>query len=62
MTLTLTDLFAGAGGSSTGATQIPGVDYKWRGTRREQFRLSGNAVTPPAARDIVSTIAETLAA
>ena len=36
--------------------------YQWSGNRREQFRLSGNAVTPPAARDIVSTIAETLAA
>lgn len=25
MTLTLTDLFCGAGGSSTGATSVPGV-------------------------------------
>jgi len=28
MTLTLTDLFCGAGGSSTGATSIPGVSVK----------------------------------
>ena len=26
--LTVTDLFAGAGGSSTGATQVPGVEIK----------------------------------
>ncbi|UWD83614.1 DNA cytosine methyltransferase [Curtobacterium flaccumfaciens] len=28
MTLTITDLFAGAGGSSTGALQVPGVDVR----------------------------------
>ena len=28
MTLTITDLFAGAGGSSTGAIQVPGVEVK----------------------------------
>lgn len=28
MTLTLTDLFCGAGGSSTGATAIPGVELR----------------------------------
>ena len=38
------------------------ADYKWRGTRREQFRLSGNAVTTNVARDIFTVIAETLAA
>lgn len=26
--------------------------YQWSGTRRERVRLAGNAVTPPAARDI----------
>jgi len=44
--LTLTDLFCGAGGSSTGAIQVPGVEVK----------LSGNAVTPPAARDLISCV------
>ncbi len=28
MTLTVTDLFAGAGGSSTGARQVPGIDVR----------------------------------
>ncbi|MFJ9365407.1 DNA cytosine methyltransferase [Nocardia sp. NPDC101769] len=34
--------------------------YIMRGTRREQVRLAGNAVTPPAARDLIAAIAEAL--
>jgi DNA (cytosine-5)-methyltransferase 1 len=33
------------------------ADYLMHGNRREQVKLSGNAVTPPAARDLVATIA-----
>ena len=35
-------------------------DYKWRGTKRERVRLAGNAVTPPAARDLITVLAESL--
>ena len=35
-------------------------DYVLLGNRREMVRLSGNAVTPPAARDLVATVAEAL--
>jgi DNA (cytosine-5)-methyltransferase 1 len=35
-------------------------DYQWDGTRRERVRLAGNAVTPPAARDLGSVLVETL--
>ena len=117
MTLTIVDFFCGAGGSSTGAALVPGVELvvaanhwdratpaggTWReratstdepiparttretdgvavgapgidlddfpdgywmaGNRREQVRLAGNAVTPPAARDLVSLVAESLGA
>lgn len=31
--------------------------YRWDGTRRERVRLAGNAVTPPAARDLVACVA-----
>jgi DNA (cytosine-5)-methyltransferase 1 len=34
--------------------------YQWEGTKRERVRLAGNAVTPPAARDIVTAISEGL--
>ena len=34
--------------------------YAWQGTRRERVRMSGNAVTPPAARDIVAAVEATL--
>lgn len=34
--------------------------YTLLGTKREQVRLAGNAVTPPAARDLVSAVAESL--
>ncbi|UPK76362.1 DNA cytosine methyltransferase [Nocardioidaceae bacterium SCSIO 66511] len=37
-------------------------DYQWSGNRRERVRLAGNAVTPPAARDLIGTVADTLAA
>jgi DNA (cytosine-5)-methyltransferase 1 len=30
------------------------ADYVMLGNRREQVKLSGNAVTPPAARDLIS--------
>lgn len=35
-------------------------EYVILGTRREQVRMAGNAVTPPAARDLVTTVAATL--
>jgi DNA (cytosine-5)-methyltransferase 1 len=38
------------------------TDYLWQGTRRERVKLAGNAVTPPAARDIVAAVAEALGA
>lgn len=33
------------------------ADYHMVGNRREQVKLSGNAVTPPAARDLIATVA-----
>lgn len=35
-------------------------DYVVLGNRREQVRMAGNAVTPPAARDLVGVVAESL--
>lgn len=35
-------------------------DYIWGGTRRERVKLCGNAVTPPAARDLIAAVAESL--
>lgn len=35
-------------------------DYLMLGNRREQVRLAGNAVTPPAARDLIAAVAATL--
>jgi DNA (cytosine-5)-methyltransferase 1 len=35
-------------------------DYKWGGTRRERVKLCGNAVTPPAARDLMAAVVESL--
>jgi DNA (cytosine-5)-methyltransferase 1 len=35
-------------------------DYVILGNRREQVRMAGNAVTPPAARDLVACVAEAL--
>ena len=36
------------------------TDYTILGNRREQVRQAGNAVTPPAARDLVGIVAESL--
>lgn len=36
------------------------ADYVMLGNRREQVRLSGNAVTPPAARDLIACVVESL--
>ena len=36
------------------------ADYLWQGTRRERVKLAGNAVTPPAARDLLWAVAESL--
>jgi DNA (cytosine-5)-methyltransferase 1 len=36
------------------------ADYIWGGTRRERVKLCGNAVTPPAARDLVAAVADSL--
>jgi DNA (cytosine-5)-methyltransferase 1 len=36
------------------------ADYIWSGTRRERVKLAGNAVTPPAARDLIAAVAESL--
>jgi DNA (cytosine-5)-methyltransferase 1 len=35
-------------------------DYQVLGNKREQVRQLGNAVTPPAARDLIAAIAESL--
>ena len=37
-------------------------DYIWSGTRRDKVRLAGNAVTPPAARDLLWAVTESLSA
>ena len=37
-------------------------DYRWLGTKRERVRLAGNAVTPPAARDLVQVGVESIEA
>lgn len=42
------------------AMDFPG-EYIVLGNRREQVRMAGNAVTPPAARDLVGIVAESLA-
>jgi DNA (cytosine-5)-methyltransferase 1 len=34
--------------------------YRWQGTRRERQKLAGNAVTPPAARDLNGCAVEAL--
>lgn len=36
------------------------ADYRWHGTRRERVKLAGNAVTPPAARDLIAAVVEAL--
>lgn len=44
-----------------GAGMAFAPDYKVLGTRRDQVKGFGNAVTPPAARDLISCIAEAAA-
>lgn len=36
------------------------AEYQILGNRREQVRMSGNAVTPPAARDLIAAVVDTL--
>ena len=36
------------------------TDYTILGNKREQVRQAGNAVTPPAARDLVAAVAVSL--
>ncbi|WP_316309493.1 DNA cytosine methyltransferase [Clavibacter michiganensis] len=36
------------------------AEYLLLGNKREQVRLAGNAVTPPAARDLIAAVAESL--
>lgn len=43
-----------------GAGMAFAPDYKVAGTRRDQVKGYGNAVTPPAARDLVACVAESL--
>lgn len=38
------------------------LDYRWSGTKRQRVKLAGNAVTPPAARDLVAAVAQSLEA
>lgn len=35
-------------------------DYIWKGTKRSRVRMAGNAVTPPAARDLVAAVVDSL--
>lgn len=35
-------------------------DYTMLGTKREQVKLAGNAVTPPAGRDLIGTVVEAI--
>ncbi len=35
-------------------------NYLWDGTKRERVRMAGNAVTPPAARDLIAAVVEAL--
>lgn len=37
-------------------------DYIWQGTKRSRVRMAGNAVTPPAARDLVAAVVDSLEA
>lgn len=41
------------------AMAFPGT-YRILGTKREQVRMAGNAVTPPAARDLIAAVAASL--
>ena len=37
-------------------------DYIWQGTKRDRIRMAGNAVTPPAARDLIAAVVDSLEA
>ena len=42
-------------------SRLEGVDTnRWQGTKRERVRLAGNAVTPPAARDLIQVGIESM--
>ena len=65
MTLTLTDLFCGAGGSSTGAAQVPGVTVRvasnhWKLAVETHNTNHPEAAHICAARDLVTVVAEAL--
>ena len=36
------------------------LDYQWLGSRRDRVKLAGNAVCPPAARDLVGAVVDAL--
>lgn len=36
------------------------LDYQWLGTRRDRVKLAGNAVCPPAARDLIGAVVKAL--
>lgn len=36
------------------------TDYQWEGSNRNRVKMAGNAVTPPAARDLMSCVVEAL--
>ena len=36
------------------------LDYQWLGSRRDRVKLAGNAVCPPAARDLIGAVVEAL--
>ena len=60
MTPTMIDLICGAGGSSSGAGMTLAPGYVVLANTREQIRQLGKAVTPPAARDLIAAVAESL--
>ena len=41
------------------AMEFP-TSYMWLGNKRERVRMAGNAVTPPAARDLFAMVAEAI--
>ena len=54
MTLTLTDLFCGAGGSSTGAIQVPGVTVRVASNHWKLAVDTHNTNHPDAAHTVVA--------
>lgn len=36
------------------------ADYIWEGNRRERVKMAGNAVTPPAARDLIAAVSRAI--